>query len=84
MRGPPRRPFHHSDLGRPFLPFAPEFRDHDKGVKALLDPCLFYLFRDQRSSILSRLIDARSPGRWIQWSANKKPGRSAGLFNPNR
>jgi hypothetical protein len=78
MRGPLRRPFHHSDLGRPFLPFAPEFRDHDKGVKALSDPCLFYLFRDQRSSILSRLIDARSPGRRIRYSGAQTKARPFG------
>jgi hypothetical protein len=58
MRRPPRRTCDHSDLGGPFLAFAPEVHDDDKDVRALLDACLFYLFRDQRSSILSRLIDA--------------------------
>ena len=60
MRRPPRNPFHHSDLGGPFLAFAPKFCDDDQDVTRgrLSDDHLPYPTRHQRSSILSLLIDA--------------------------
>jgi hypothetical protein len=60
MRRPPRNPFHHSDLGGPFLPFAPKFCDDDQDVThgPLSDDHLPYPAHHQRSSILSLLIDA--------------------------
>jgi hypothetical protein len=60
MRRPPRNPFHHSDLGGPFLAFAPKFCDDDEDVTRgrLPDDHLPYPTRHQRSSILSLLIDA--------------------------
>jgi hypothetical protein len=59
MRRPTRSRFHYSDLGGPFVAFAPEFRECDQHVRRgpvsneLFDPT-----RHRRSSILSRLIDA--------------------------
>ena len=69
MRRPPRNPFHHSDLGGPFLPFAPEFREPDQDVKhgPLADDHLPYPARHQRSSILSLLIDA------LRYRRKRKP-----------
>jgi len=60
MRRPPRNPFHHSDLGGPFLAFAPKFNDDDQEVRRepLSDDHLPYPPRLQRASILSLLIDA--------------------------
>ncbi len=60
MRPPTRTPFHHSDLGGPYLAFAPEFRDCDQDLKRGADSAypLFYPTRHQRSSVLSILIDA--------------------------
>ena len=59
MRRPPRNPFHHSDLGGPFLAFAPKFaEDGDVTHGQLPDDHLPYPARHQRSSILSLLIDA--------------------------
>jgi len=60
MRRPPRNPFHHSDLGGPFLPFAPKFCDDEQELTRgpLSDDHLPYPTRHQRSSILSLLIDA--------------------------
>ena len=60
MRRPPRNPFHHSDLGGPFLPFAPRFSDDEQELTRgpLSDDHLPYPTRHQRSSILSLLIDA--------------------------
>jgi len=60
MRRPPRNPFHHSDLGGPFLAFAPKFGDDDQDVThgPLSDDHLPYPVRHQRSSVLSLLIDA--------------------------
>ncbi|WP_426529933.1 hypothetical protein [Bradyrhizobium sp. McL0615] len=60
MRRPPRNPFHHSDLGGPFLAFAPKFCDDDQDVTRgrLSDDHLPYPTRHQRSSVLSLLIDA--------------------------
>jgi len=60
MRRPPRNPFHHSDLGGPFLAFAPKFCDDDQEVtrERLSGDHLPYPPRLQRSSVLSLLIDA--------------------------
>jgi hypothetical protein len=60
MRRPPRNPFHHSDLGGPFIAFAPKFCDDDQEVTRgpLSDDHLPYPPRLQRASILSLLIDA--------------------------
>ena len=60
MRPPPRTQFHHSDLGGPYLAFAPEFREYgqDLNREAASSYPLFYPTRHQRSSILSVLIDA--------------------------
>lgn len=60
MRPPPRSQFHHSDLGGPFAAFAPEFRESDKDLNREADSAhaLSYPTRHQRSSVLSRLIDA--------------------------
>jgi len=60
MRRPPRNPFHHSDLGGPFLAFAPKFGDDDQELTRgpLSDDHLPYPARHQRSSVLSLLIDA--------------------------
>ena len=60
MRRPTRTFFHHSDLGGPFLAFAPKFCEDDQDVTRgpLSDDHLPYPTRHQRSSILSLLIDA--------------------------
>jgi hypothetical protein len=59
MRRPTRTPFHHSDLGGPFVAFAPEFREGDRDLsEADSSHPLFYPTRHQRSSVLSMLIDA--------------------------
>ncbi len=60
MRRPTRTPFHHSDLGGPFVAFAPEFRERDQELRGEADSShpLFYPTRHQRSSVLSMLIDA--------------------------
>jgi hypothetical protein len=60
MRRPTRTPFHHSDLGGPFVAFAPEFRERDEELRHEADSShpLFHPTRHQRSSILSMLIDA--------------------------
>ena len=69
MRPPPRSQFHHSDLGGPYLAFAPEFRGCDQDLNRAADSNrpLFYPTRHQRSSVLSMLIDAlrrrRATGR---------------------
>ncbi len=60
MRRPPRNLFHHSDLGGPFLAFAPKFADDDPDLARgpLPDEHLPYPARHQRSSVLALLIDA--------------------------
>jgi len=60
MRRPPRNPFHHSDLGGPFLAFAPKLPECDQDVThgSLSDDHLPYSTRHQRSSVVSLLIDA--------------------------
>jgi len=57
MRRPTRTPFHHSDLGGPFVAFAPGFREcgEDLRVRGGFGHPLFYPTRHQRSSML---IDA--------------------------
>jgi hypothetical protein len=73
MRRPPRNPFHHSDLGGPFLAFAPKFCDDDQDVTRgpLSDDHLPYPTRHQRSSILSLLIDA------LRYRRRRKPDTGA-------
>ena len=53
MRRPPRNPFHHSDLGGPFLAFAPKFNDDDQEVRRepLSDDHLPYPPRLQRAAV---------------------------------
>jgi hypothetical protein len=60
MRRPTRTPFHHSDLGGPFVAFAPEFRECDQDLRSEADSShpLFYPTRHQRWSVLSMLIRA--------------------------
>jgi hypothetical protein len=60
MRRPTRSPFHHSDLGGPFQAFAPGFHecDEDLSGEAPSSHPQFTPIRHQRSSVLSRLIDA--------------------------
>jgi hypothetical protein len=60
MRRPTRTPFHHSDLGGPFVAFARGFHECDEKLKGEADSShpLFIPTRHQRSSVLSRLIDA--------------------------
>ena len=81
MRPPTRTPFHHSDLGGPYLAFAPEFRecDQDLNREANSNHPLFYPTRHQRSSVLSMLIDAlrrrRATGRYPDFLV---PGKDDG------
>jgi hypothetical protein len=60
MRRPTRSPFHHSDLGGPFVAFAPEFRECDQDLRHEADSShpLFYPTSHQRWSVLSMLIHA--------------------------
>ncbi len=60
MRRPTRTPFHHSDLGGPFVAFARGFHEGDEDLTREPDSShpLFTPIRHQRSSILSMLIDA--------------------------
>jgi hypothetical protein len=60
MRRPTRSPFHHSDLGGPFVAFARGFHESDQDLsrEAGSNHPLFYPTRHQRSSVLSMLIDA--------------------------
>jgi hypothetical protein len=60
MRRPTRSPFHQSDLGGPFVAFAPKFREGDEDLRSEGDANhpLFTPVRHQRSSVLSLLIDA--------------------------
>jgi hypothetical protein len=60
MQRPTRSPFHQSDLGGPFVAFAPKVREGDEELsdEGYSSHPLFTPSRHQRSSVLSRLIDA--------------------------
>ena len=83
MRPPPRTLFHHSDLGGPYLAFAPEYRDSDQDLNRAADSNrpLFYPTRLQRSSVLSMLIDALRRRRFHDGPASTNvnhPRKAAG------
>ena len=77
MRRPTRSPFHPSDLGGPFVAFAPRLRDDDEELSSESDANhpLFTPTRHQRSSVLSLLIDALRSLRVNEAAANPPVGK---------
>jgi len=69
---PDTKPVPSSDLGGPFQAFAPGFRecDEDLSGEAPSSHPLFAPIRHQRSSVLSRLIDALRRGHLSCDAAN--------------
>jgi hypothetical protein len=81
MRRPTRTPFHHSDLGGPFVAFAPEFRECDQELRHEADSSHppFYPTSHQRWSVLSMLIRALRHRRLHPLSSSRPsepPGRA--------
>jgi len=85
MRRPTRSPFHHSDLGGPFVAFARGFHECDENLRRAADSHhpLFYPTRHQRWSVLSMLIDAlrhrRANGRYLDFVV---PGKRSATRDP--
>lgn len=80
MRHPTRSPFHPSDLGGPFVAFAPKFREGDEELKdeAYSRHPLFTPTRHQRSSVLSLLIDALWSRRFNGGAAGRSVKKNEG------
>jgi hypothetical protein len=80
MQRPTHCPFHPSDLGGPFVAFAPKFREGDEELRdeVYLRHPLFSPTRHQRSSVLSVLIDALWSRRFSGGAAGRPVKRDEG------
>jgi hypothetical protein len=68
MRRPTRTPFHHSDLGGPFVAFTSGFHECDEDLRHAADSGhpLFSATRHRHWSAFALLIDALRHRRWTR------------------